>query len=218
MSDRLHAYRNPSALILLLIIMSLVSCQEEESFTFEEQQSILMSTGWKLDRLILHFEDNRQDEESDTLVLLTLRSDKEEQQMTVYTGRWIVFENDSIALAAFNLDYYSRPDAGDEWELYSKDNTAVGWTDWGSDSDGNPYLSLRKEWPILIRLVNEHQFILEDAYRIETTEELYSGSAIRTYRLGAYPSGTIKSIDAVYRAAGPDEGPNWFPPWSHWPD
>jgi len=205
-------------LILLMITGPLLeSCQKGDDFSFAEQKSILMSSGWKLDRLIFHFQDNRQDEESDTLVLLILRSDTENQQMTVYTERWIVFENDTLALTAFNLDHYSRPDDGSAWERTSRDNTGVGWTDWGSGSDGHPHLSLRKDWPIRIKLVNEGTFILENAYRIETTEEIFSGTVTRIYRFGAYPPGTLESIDAVYLAAGPEEGPNWFPPWSYWP-
>ena len=213
-----YAYRILKTWILLLIFFSLGSCQKEDSFSLEEQKSILMSKGWKLDRLILHFQGNRQDEESDTLVLLTLRSDQEVQQMTVYTDRWIVFENDSIAWTAFNMDYYSRPDEQNDWELSSKDNNGVGWTDWGFDADGNPHLSLLKEWPIRIRLVNQNKFILMDANRIEIMEDIFSGTATITYRIGDYPAGTLESIDAVYLAAGPDEGPNWFPSWSFWPD
>lgn len=178
---------------------------------------MLMSTGWKLDRLIMHFHDGRPDEESDTLVLVTLRSDKEEQQMAVYTDRWIVFENDSVALSAYNLDFYSRPDEEAEWERFSINHTGVGWTDWGFDILDNPHLSLLKEWPIRIRLVSENKFILENAYRIETTEEMSSGTATYSYRFGVYPAGTLKRIDAVYLAAGPDEGPNWFPTWYYWP-
>jgi hypothetical protein len=218
MSDRLPSVLDPRTWILLVIFISLVACQEEESFSFEEQKSILMSTGWKLDRLILHFQDNRKDEVSDTLVLLTIRSDIEEQHMTVYTDRWIVFENDTLALSAFNMDYYFRPDDQASWELDSRDNIGAGWTDWGSDAEGYPHLSLLKEWPIRIRVVSSHQFILEDANRIETIEDILSGSATLTYRIGEYPPGTLESIDAVYLSAGPDEGPNWFPPWSFWPD
>jgi len=217
MSEGLYSCRYLRIWALLLIFVSMVSCQDEDPFSFEEQKSILMSTGWKLDKLILHFQDNQKDEETDTLVLLTLRSDLEEQQMSVYTDRWIVFEDDTLALTAFNLDFYSRPNDQENWELDSRNNTGVGWTDWGSDAHGNPYLSLRKEWPILIRVVNSHKFILENAYRIETTEDIFSGSATLTYRFGEYPPGSLERIDAVYLSAGPDEGPNWFPPWSYWP-
>ena len=197
--------------------LAVVSCQKEEPLTFDEQRAILMSTGWKLDRLVLHFNDDRPGEETDTLVLVAFRSDKEEQKMTVYTDRWIVFENDTLALTAFNLDVYSRENEGAEWELTSRNNTGVGGTDWGPDSDGMPHLSLKKEWPIRILLVSGMEFILENAYRIETVEEILSGGATLTYLFGGYPSGTLESIDAVYRAAGPDEGPNWFPPWFLWP-
>ncbi len=209
---------NRRAWILCIICIFLVSCQKEDSFTFEEQKSILMSTGWKLDRLIFHFQDNRPDEESDTLVLLVLRSDIGMQQMTVYTERWIVFEDDTLALSAYNLDRYSRPEDNADWELTSSGNTGVGWTDWGSGDRGDPYLSLKREWPVRIRMVSNNQLIMENAYRIETTEEIYSGAAVRTYRFTEYPPGTLESIDAVYLAAGPDEGPDWFPPWSSWPD
>ncbi|MGW8316256.1 MAG: hypothetical protein ACWGNV_11690, partial [Bacteroidales bacterium] len=99
----------------------------------------------------------------------------------------------------------------------SMNNTGGGWTDWGFDIDDIPHLGLLKERPIRIRVVAEDQFILEDAYRIETTEEILSGTVTLTYRFGTYPSGTLKRIDAVYLAAGPDEGPNWFPPWNYWP-
>ncbi len=202
----------------LLSFLLIFSCQKEELLSVEEQQAILMSTGWKLDRLILQFQDGRQDEEPDSLVLLTLRSDVEEQQMAVFTDRWIVFENDTIALSAYNLDFYARADAQAEWELTSQNNTGGGWTDWGFNADDIPHLSLLKPWPVLIRVVDEHQFILEDAYRIETSEEILSGSATLTYRFGNYPSGTLKRIDAVYLSAGPDEGPNWFPRWNYWPE
>lgn len=177
-----------------------------------------MSTGWKLNHLILRFTDDRPDEKSDTLVLFTFRSDREEQQMSVYTDRWIVFENDSIALSAYNLDLYIRPDEHSEWERTSRNNAAGGWTDWGFDTEGQPFLSLLKAWPIRIRVVDEHRYVLEDAYRIETTEDFLSGEATLTYRFGTYPPGTLERIDAVYDAAGPDEGPNWFPPWNYWPD
>lgn len=202
---------------ILIVATVVVSCQKEETFTFDEQRAILMSTGWKLDRLVLHFNDNRPGEETDTLVLVAFRSDKEEQQMTVYTDRWIVFENDTLALTAFNLDIYSRENEGAEWELTSRNNTGVGGTDWGPDSDGTPHLSLKKEWPIRILLVSGKEFILKNAYRIETVEEILSVGATLTYLFGGYPSGILESIDAVYRAAGPDEGPNWFPPWFLWP-
>lgn len=204
--------------ILFLIAGTLLeSCQQEE-FSSEEQKSILMSTGWKLDRLIMQFQDGRQDETSDTLVLLSLRSDLEEQQMAVFTDRWIVFENDTIALAAYNIDFYSRPDEQSVWERTSRNNTGGGWTDWGFDADGIPHLGLLKAWPIRIRVVDAQQFVLEDAYRIETTEDILSGTATLTYRFGTYPPGTLKRIDAVYLSAGPDEGPNWFPPWNYWPE
>jgi len=194
-----------------------VSCQQEDSFSAMEQKAILMSTGWKLDRLIFQFQDGRQDEESDTLVLLTIRSDREEQRMAVFTDRWIVFENDSIALIAYNLDFYSRPEEQSVWERISRNNTGGGWTDWGFDADDLPHLSLLKAWPVRIRVVDEHQFILQEAYRVETTQEIQPGTATLTYRFGTYPPGTLKRIDAVFMAAGPDEGPNWFPPWNFWP-
>jgi hypothetical protein len=203
--------------ILLLGIFLISSCQKEDQYSIEEQSSILMSTGWKLDRLILHFQDNRKDEESDTLVLLTLRSDTEKQQMTVYTERWIVFENDTLGLTAFNMDYYSRPDDQADWESTGKNNAGVGWTDWGFDAKGIPHLSILKERSIRIRMVSVNKFILEDAYRIETTEDILSGTATRTYLFGDYPPGTLERIDAVYLAAGVDEGPNWFPTWYYWP-
>ena len=205
-------------IFLFTFILFAFSCQEEGALSADEQKVILMSTGWKLDRLIFQFQDGRPDEESDTLVLLTLRSDKEEEQMSVFTDRWIVFENDSIALSAYNLDFYSRPDEQAEWERISRNNTGGGWTDWGFDAENIPHLSLRKAYPIRIRLVDDHQFILEDAYRIETTEEMPSGTATLTYRFGTWPSGTLTRIDAVYISAGPDEGPNWFPPWNFWPE
>lgn len=194
------------------------SCQKEESFTTEEQRAILMSTGWKMDKFIFHFVDGRDPVEADSLTLITTWSDEAEEHLSVYTGRWIVFENDSIALSAFNFDHYSRPDPDSGWVLESKDITGVGGTDWGFREEGNPYLGLRNERPILIRLLNSGQFILKDAYRIETTEPLVFGSGSVTYLFGDYPSGSLKSIDAVYLAAGAEEGPNWFPPWRYWPE
>jgi hypothetical protein len=217
MSERLHLYRNRRIWILLLIFISVVACQEEESFSTEEQKSILMSTGWKLDHMILYFQDGRPNEKSDTLVLITTRSDREIQQMTVYTDRWVVFINDTIALSAYNQDLYSRPDSQAAWERISTNSAGEGWIDWGFNERGMPYLGLLREWPTRIRLANEHQFTREDAYRIEIVEEIPLSTATRTYRFWEFPSGTLERIDAVYLAAGPDEGPNWFPPWSFWP-
>jgi len=196
----------------------LSSCQKEESYSEEEQKTMLMSTGWKMESVIFHFLDGRDPVDADSLILITTWSDETEEVLSVYTGRWIVFENDSIALSAFNFDFYSRPGHDNDWKLEGRDLTGVGGTDWGFDAQGNPHLGLLNDRPILIRLLNTDRFILKDAYRIETTEPLVYGSGTVTYLFGNYPSGTLKSIDVVYRAAGADEGPDWFPPWRYWPE
>jgi hypothetical protein len=208
--------RVPQLIILITASILWHSCQKEESISIDEQRAILMSTGWKMEKLIFFFQDERESVQADTLVLYTLPSGTDKEYQSVYTGRWIVFENDSLALSAFNFDHYSRPDPNSEWELESKNMTGVGGMDWGFNDEGTPYLGLLKERPIRIELVNEKQFILKDAYLIESTEPSYFGEGTITYLFGDYHPGTIESIDAVYHAAGTDEGPDWFPPWRYW--
>jgi hypothetical protein len=70
---------------------------------------------------------------------------------------------------------------------------------WELDAEDRPYLNINGPRPILV----------------ESTEPLNDQGQTITSLFGDYESGLVNSIDAVYTSVS--AGPNWIPPWSHWP-
>jgi hypothetical protein len=205
----------PYRLFLFLLSAVLFSCGEEDPEQLIDYPSLLMSKGWGLEKYIFYFSDSRPEEEDDSLVLSFFRTDLENDTKVIYTGRWIVFDNDSLARTAFNYDLYTMPKGESGWTLVETNITGEACTGWGLDDDGQPYLNIDGPRPILVEVVNDTCFILRDDYLIESTELLDDEGATITSLFGDYGSGVLTSIDAVYSSSG--KGPNWFPPWRYWP-
>lgn len=208
---RYHSYQRA----LLFLFMILNSCQQEEQ-DIMHLQSILMSTGWRVENYVFHMQDQGDTYEADTLILNIIKSDASDDERAVYTNRWIIFENDTISRTAFNFNSYYRPKDSSDWITQTTNLTGEGYTEWGFDTESKPYLNIHGSRPILIEIVDENCFILKDAYLIESTQSSHSGSVTITFKFGDDPSGQLKSIDAVYRSASAQEGPPWFPPWPYW--
>ena len=213
-----HMHGNRSyAILMLCLTLIVVSCRRTDPVPDFDETEALRSTGWKLEKYVFRFTDGSPSKELDTLVLNMVRTDTLEDTRSVYTGRWIIFDTESFAATAFNFNHYSRPKGDTVWIQEDKDLTGEGFTEWGPDQTGQPYLNPNGERPIQIDLLDEQTFVLVDAYLIESTQPLYFGSDSITYTFGTFHPADILQIDAIYRAAGRDEGPNWFPAWRFWP-
>lgn len=211
---RTDVYR-PYGLFLIILSAVLFSCGEEDPDHLIDYPSLLMSKGWQLEKYIFYFSDSRPEEEDDSLVLSFFRTDIEDDTKVIYTGRWIVFDNDSLARTAFNYDLYAMPKGESGWTLVRTNITGEAYTGWGLDAEGQPYLNIDWPRPILVDVLNDTCFILRNAYLIESTELLNDEGETITSLFGDYGSGVLNSIDAVYTSSG--SGPNWMPPWPYWP-
>jgi hypothetical protein len=206
-----------SLLILTPFLAATLSCLRQDTFPEVDTGEILQSTGWKLDTYVFRFNNGQPDAELDTLVLNIIRTDSMEESRSVYTGRWIVFDNESVAVTAFNYDLYTRKKGDSVWTRKESDLTGEGFTEWGMDQTLQPYLNPNSDRPILIDLLDEQTFALTDAYLIKSAQPLPFGDDSIKYIFGTFDPGTLLRIDAIYRAAGRDDGPNWFPAWRFWP-
>ncbi len=203
--------------ILTAFFLAPLSCWRKDTIPEIDKQEILLSTGWKLDTYIFRFKDGQPDVELDTLVLNIIRTDTLEDTRSVYTSRWIVFDTESYAVTAFNYDLYSRNKEDSVWIRKETDLTGEGFTEWGLDQRLQPYLNLNSERPIRIDLLNEQAFALVDAYLIESAQRIAFGKDSIKYTFGTFDPKSLLRIDAIYRAAGREDGPNWFPAWRFWP-
>lgn len=201
---------------LLAICLMLVSCQKDAPEPEIDINATLLSTGWQMEKYILHYFDGSPDAETDSLVLTMVRSDSLEDSRAVYTHRWIVFDQ-VAALTAFNYNLYYREKGDSAWRATRFQIPGEAGTLWGKRADSLAYLNHESERPILIDVIDEDMFILRDAYVIETIESYNFGEGNITYTFGDFPSKNLASIDAVYRSASASEGPNWFPSWPYWP-
>ena len=201
---------------LVAFSVLLVSCQEDEPEPEIDIKATLLSTGWQMEKYILHYYDGTPDAETDSLVLTMVRSDSLEDTRTVYTHRWIVFD-EVVALTAFNYNLYYREKGDSAWISTRIQIPGEAGSHWGKRADSLAYMNHESERPILIDVIDEDMFILRDAYVIETIESFHIGEGNTTYTFGDFPPNKLARIDAVYRSAFALEGPNWFPAWPYWP-
>lgn len=201
---------------LLVIGLFLCSCQKEELEPEIDIKTTLLSTGWQMENYIFHYSDGTPVAEPDSLVLTMISSDTLEDTRSVYTRRWIVFD-EVAALTAFNYNLYYKEKGSSTWKMTRSDLTGQAGTLWGMGADSLAYLNLDTERPIHIDIINANQFILRAAYLVEIPDPFRVGDSATTYHFGDYPTGKLIQIDEVYRSASSSEGPDWFPAWPYWP-